>query len=41
MKTVRWTNNTSLVDVVKAIVERIDKPNIDYSKNQGSFIINC
>jgi hypothetical protein len=38
--TARWNNDTSLVEVVKAIVERIDKPDIDYSKNPGLFFFD-
>jgi hypothetical protein len=37
MKTMRWMNTTSLVDVVKAIVERIDEPDVDCPINHGSF----
>ncbi|CAF1050116.1 unnamed protein product [Adineta ricciae] len=28
-KTVEWKSNTTLIDVVKAIVDRIDKPDVD------------
>jgi hypothetical protein len=35
MKTARWKNGTTLVEVVKAIVEHIDNPDIDYSINHG------
>jgi hypothetical protein len=35
MKTARWKNGTTLVEVVKAIVEHIDNPDIDYSTNFG------
>lgn len=35
MKKIQWKNGTSLVDVIKAIVEHIDNPNIDYSVNLG------
>jgi len=38
MKTARWTNTTSLVDVVKTIVERIDEPDINYSINDSPFL---
>ncbi|CAF1027423.1 unnamed protein product [Rotaria sordida] len=30
-KHAKWTNKASLVDVVKAVVQHIDKPDIDYS----------
>ncbi|CAF1229880.1 unnamed protein product [Rotaria sordida] len=33
LKTAQWTNRTSLVDVIKAIVERIDETDLYYSKN--------
>jgi hypothetical protein len=36
-KTAKWSNQTSLVDVVKAVVEHVDKPDIDYSLSLGSF----
>ena len=39
MKTARWTARTTLVDVVKAIVEHIDNPDIDYAINFGSFFL--
>ncbi|CAF3041776.1 unnamed protein product [Rotaria sp. Silwood2] len=32
-KTTRWKHGTTLIDVVKAVVEHIDNPNIDYSVN--------
>jgi len=38
MKTARWMNTTSLIEVVKAIVERIDKIDIDYLLNDGPFL---
>ena len=38
--TARWTCLTSLLDVIKAVVERIDKPNIDWPMNQSLFILN-
>ncbi|UJR14867.1 hypothetical protein I4U23_001852 [Adineta vaga] len=33
MRTARWKPNTTLVEVVKAVVEHIDNPDIDYSVN--------
>ena len=30
-KTAKWSNKTSLVDVIKAVAEHIDNPDIDYS----------
>ncbi|CAF0964205.1 unnamed protein product [Adineta ricciae] len=30
-KTVEWKSNTTLIDVVKAVVDRIDKPDVDQS----------
>lgn len=30
-KTAKWTNKTSLVEVVKAVIIHIDNPDIDYS----------
>ena len=36
-KTAKWGNDKSLVDVVKAVVEHIDKPDIDYSLSLGLF----
>ncbi len=38
MKTALWMNTTSLVEVVKAIVERIDEIDIDYLLNDGPFL---
>jgi hypothetical protein len=35
MKTARWKAGTTLVEVVKAIVEHVDKPDIDYSIDIG------
>ncbi|CAF3695332.1 unnamed protein product [Rotaria sp. Silwood1] len=32
-KTTRWKHGTTLIDVVKAVVEHIDNPDIDYSVN--------
>ncbi|CAF1173176.1 unnamed protein product [Rotaria sordida] len=32
-KATRWKSGTTLIDVVKAIVEHIDNPDIDYSVN--------
>ena len=37
-KTARWKIGTTLVEVVKAIVEHIDHPDIDYAVNVGKFI---
>jgi len=34
-KTARWKIGTTLVEVVKATVEHIDNPDIDYSINHG------
>ena len=34
-KTAKWTMATSLVEVVKAVVDHIDSPNIDYSLSFG------
>ncbi|CAF2738780.1 unnamed protein product [Rotaria sp. Silwood2] len=34
-KTTRWKHGTTLIDVVKAVVEHIDNPDIDYSVNAG------
>jgi len=34
-KTVKWKADNSLVDVIKAIVEHIDHPDIDYSLSPG------
>lgn len=39
MKTARWKNGTTLVEVVQAIVEHIDNPDIDYSINHGQFFL--
>jgi hypothetical protein len=41
-KTAQWTMRTSLVDVVKAIVERIDTPDLDEEspKNDGLLFFN-
>jgi hypothetical protein len=43
-KTAKWGTDKSLVDVVKAVVEHIDKPDIDYSLSLGlffSFFFRC
>jgi hypothetical protein len=37
MKTARWKIGTTLVEVVKATVEHIDNPDIDYSVNLGEL----
>jgi hypothetical protein len=36
-KTAKWTIKTSLVDVVKAVIEHIDNPDIDYSLSLRLF----
>ncbi|UJR14869.1 hypothetical protein I4U23_001854 [Adineta vaga] len=38
-KTARWSNNTSLIDAIKAIVDRIDNPEIYSALNNG--IVHC
>jgi hypothetical protein len=38
IKTAKWTSKTSLVDVVKAVTDRIDNPDIDYSFSVGSLL---
>jgi hypothetical protein len=35
--TAKWTPQTFLIDVVKAVVERIDHPDIDYSSSLCSY----
>jgi len=30
-KTAKWTSKTSLVDVVRAVIQHIDEPDIDYA----------
>jgi hypothetical protein len=37
MKTARWKIGTTLIEVVKATVEHIDNPDIDYSVNLGEL----
>ncbi len=37
LKTARWSNNTSLIDVIKAIVTRIDEPDIGCPLNKGLY----
>ncbi len=37
MKTAKWKADKSLVDVVKAIIEHIDHPDIDYSLSPGEL----
>lgn len=39
-KTAGWTPKTSLVDVVKAVCQHIDKPDIDYSISPSLSIIS-
>jgi hypothetical protein len=39
MKTARWKQGTTLVEVVKAIVEHIDHPDIDYSTDFSKFYL--
>jgi len=34
-KTAKWTPNTSLTQVLKAVVDHIDKPDIDYTAEFG------
>jgi hypothetical protein len=34
-KTAKWTPTTSLTQVVKAVVDHVDLPNIDYSIRAG------
>ena len=36
-KTAKWTNRSSLVDVVSAVTKHIDDPNIDQSLSLGGF----
>ena len=38
-KTALWSNTTSLVDIVRTIVDRIDAPDPDYSINRGSILL--
>jgi hypothetical protein len=35
VKTAKWNMNTSLVQVIKAVVEHIDQPDIDHSIRAG------
>lgn len=34
-KTAKWTQDTSLVQVIRAVVDHIDHPNVDYSASFG------
>jgi hypothetical protein len=34
-KTAKWTTTTSLIQVLKAVVDHIDKPDIDYTAEFG------
>jgi hypothetical protein len=36
LKNSQWKPNKSLVDVVKAVVERIDNPDLDYAFSLGN-----
>lgn len=36
-KTAKWRNGSSLVDVVSAVTEHIDHPNIDHAMSLGKF----
>jgi hypothetical protein len=40
-KTARLRINTPLVDVVKAVIDRIDHPDIDNALNVGEFLSPC
>ncbi|CAF3367665.1 unnamed protein product, partial [Rotaria sp. Silwood2] len=36
-KEAKWSNKMTLVDVVKTVVQHVDKPDIDHSLSPGSF----
>jgi hypothetical protein len=33
--TAKWTPTTSLIQIIKVVVDHVDKPNIDYSIRAG------
>ena len=35
-KTAKWTANTSLIEVIRAVVNYVDHPDVDYSASFGS-----
>jgi ubiquitin-protein ligase len=37
-KTAKWSNKVSLVDVIKAVIQHIDEPDIDLSLSPRSFL---